>query len=65
VGVGTLGKWRSRFEEEGPAGLDDRPRGPGGGSRLAEPTRRAILMLKQSHPEWGSERCRRTRYDGP
>jgi len=56
VGPSTLGKWRSRFEEEGPAGLDERRRGAPKGSRLPEPTRRAILMLKSAHPEWGSDR---------
>jgi transposase InsO family protein len=52
----TLYAWRRRFEAEGPAGLSDQPRGPHRGSRLAEATQRAILMLKQAHPEWGCER---------
>jgi transposase InsO family protein len=58
VGVSqhTLYKWRQRFEAEGPAGLADRARGPRGGSRLPEQTRRAILMLKQAHPDWGQDR---------
>jgi transposase InsO family protein len=56
VGVSTLQKWKRRFEEQGPEGLMDRPRGSRGGSRLSEVTKRAILMLKQSHPEWGCER---------
>ena len=33
-------------------------RGAPRGSRLSEPTQRAILMLKQAHPEWGCERIR-------
>ncbi len=58
VGVSayTLYKWRQRFQDEGPAGLQDRPRGPGRGSRLADDTRRAILLMKQAHPEWGQDR---------
>jgi len=52
----TLYEWRRRFEADGPAGLADGRRGGRTGSRLAEPTRRAILMLKQAHPEWGQER---------
>ncbi|CAG0952335.1 putative protein YagA [Planctomycetaceae bacterium] len=58
VGVAphTLYTWRKRFEEFGPAGLSDHQRGAPAGSRLNEPTRRAILMLKQGHPEWGVQR---------
>jgi len=52
----SLYKWRSRFAEEGPAGLEDQPRGPTRGSRLSEETKRAILMMKQAHPEWGQDR---------
>jgi transposase InsO family protein len=58
VGVSrhTLQVWKRRFEEWGPAGLDDRMRGGPTGSRMPEATRRAILMMKASHPEWGCER---------
>ena len=56
VAAHTLYAWRKRFEEFGPAGLSDNPRGAPAGSRLNEPTRRAILMLKQGHPEWGVQR---------
>ena len=52
----TLYAWRRRFEELGPAGLDEKPRGSVTGSRLPEVTRRAIVMMKKQHPEWGSER---------
>jgi transposase InsO family protein len=60
VGVSrhTLYVWKRRFEEEGPAGLADKPRGREEGSRLPDATKRAILMMKQSHPEWGCERLR-------
>jgi len=52
----TLYTWKKLFTEQGPAGLADRPRGVKPGSRLPEPTKRAVLMMKQSHPEWGCER---------
>ncbi len=53
----SLYQWRKAFEQDGPAGLEDRPRGQKkGSSRLPEPTQRAILMLKRSHPEWGCDR---------
>ena len=51
----TLYGWRKRFEEAGPAGLMGHRRGQRG-SRLPEPTRRAILMMKQAHPDWGQDR---------
>jgi transposase InsO family protein len=52
----TLYAWRRRFESLGPEGLSDRPRGRVVGSRLGEAARRAILLLKESHPDWGSDR---------
>ncbi len=60
VGVSreTLFIWKRKFDRSGPAGLDDRPRGAPPGSRLSEATQRAILMLKEAHPEWGCERLR-------
>jgi len=67
VGVSkhTLYGWKKRFEEQGPAGLLDQPRGTHGGSRLPELTRRTILMLKASHPEWGCQRISDTLARGP
>jgi transposase InsO family protein len=58
VGVSqhTLYKWKQRFEQEGPAGLTDQKRGARRGSRLPEVTRRAIVMLKEAHPDWGEQR---------
>ncbi|CAG0949093.1 hypothetical protein PLCT2_00072 [Planctomycetaceae bacterium] len=58
VGVAphTLYSWRKRFDEFGPAGLSDQPKGAPTGSRLNVATRRAIVMLKRNHPEWGCER---------
>ncbi len=51
----TLYGWRKRFEEQGPAALLGHKRGLRG-SQLPEPTRRAILMMKQAHPDWGQDR---------
>ena len=60
VGVSrhTLFDWKKKFDRLGPAGLSDQVRGAPRGSRLTEPTQRAILMLKRAHPEWGCERIR-------
>ena len=44
------------FEPEGPAGLLESPRRKVRESALPEVTRRAILMLKESNPDWGSQR---------
>src|SRR2546426_585622 len=52
----TLYAWRKRFEELGPAGLDEKRRGAPKGSRVPEATRRAILMLKEGGGEGGWER---------
>ena len=58
------------FEEEGPAALMGYRKGQKG-SRLPEHVRRAILMMKEQHPDWGQDRihdmllrtraCRRVR----
>jgi transposase InsO family protein len=61
----TLYSWQKKFEAEGPAGLADKPRGAPAGSRLPEPTRRAILMLKESHPDWGCQRISDLLLRGP
>jgi len=68
VGVSyhTLYAWRRRFNEHGPAGLTDQATKRGAtGSRLSEPTKRAILMLKQANPEWGCQRISDVLYRGP
>jgi transposase len=52
----TLYDWKRRFEAQGAAGLCDGRRGGPTGSRLPEPTRRAILMMREAHPEWGQDR---------
>ena len=56
ISMHSLYKWKKAFEEEGPAGLQDKPRGRKVGSKLPDATRRAIVMLKQAHPEWGQDR---------
>lgn len=52
----TLYSWKKRFDEEGPGGLVDHPRGSRKGSRLPEVTKRAILMMAKANPEWGYQR---------
>jgi transposase InsO family protein len=61
----TLYSWKKRFEAEGPAGLEDKPRGGPMGSRLPEVTKRAILMLKQDNPDWGCEKISSMLLRGP
>lgn len=61
----TLYAWKQRFDTDGPAGLLDQPRGVPVGSRLPELTRRAILMLKESHPDWGCQRISDALVRGP
>jgi transposase InsO family protein len=56
LSVHTLRAWKARFAELGPAGLDDKPKGRAPGSRLSEATKRAILLLKEEHPDWGQDR---------
>ncbi|MHC4874592.1 MAG: DDE-type integrase/transposase/recombinase [Planctomycetota bacterium] len=58
VGVGhyTLYKWKRLFDEYGPEGLMDRPKGPAKGSTLSDITKRAILMIKEANPEFGCQR---------
>jgi transposase InsO family protein len=51
----TLYGWRKRFDELGPAALLGHRKGQRG-SQLPEPTRRAILMMKEAHPDWGQDR---------
>jgi transposase InsO family protein len=61
----TLYAWKARFAKEGPAGLLDQPRGGRPGSRLPELTRRTILLLKQSNPDWGCQRISDMLLRGP
>jgi transposase InsO family protein len=52
----TLYAWKKRFDQDGPGGLVDRPRGGPSGSKLPDLTRRTILMLKEANPSWGCQR---------
>ncbi len=61
----TLYSWKKRFEQMGPAGLMEQPRGSKKGSRLPELTKRTILMLKQAHPDWGCQRISDMLVRGP
>lgn len=65
VSTHTLYKWKKLFQEHGPAGLTEQPRGARTGSRLPEVTKRTILMLKQQHPEWGCQRISDMLVRGP
>ena len=61
----TLYGWKKRFEQHGPEGLMDQPRKAPGTNRLSEVTRRTILMLKTTHPDWGVERISQMLTRGP
>lgn len=51
----SLYEWKKRFEKDGPEGFLSQPREKAT-SRVPEVTRRTILMLKQTHPDWGCQR---------
>lgn len=55
ISAAALYKWKRLFEEHGPAGLEEK-RGAPTGSKLPEVTKRAILLLKSAHPDWGQDR---------
>src|SRR6516164_5528352 len=61
----TLSAWKKRFDQLGPAGLTDQPRGVSSGSKLPELTKRTILLLKQSHPDWGCQKISDMLLRGP
>ena len=65
VAAATLYEWKRRFEELGPAGLTDQPRGRKPGSRLPEATKRAILMMREAHGDWGCQRLSDMLLRGP
>ena len=68
VGVSrqTLYAWKNRFEQLGPAGLDEEARKKmPTGSKLPEVTKRTILMLKKANPDWGCQRLSDVLYRGP
>lgn len=61
----TLYAWKKAFDEEGPGGLMDKPRGGPRGMKLHELTKRTILMLKEKNPEWGCQRISDMLLRGP
>jgi transposase InsO family protein len=61
----TLYAWKKRFDQEGPAGLMDKPRGGPQGSRLPELTKRTIVMLKEANPTWGCQKISDMLVRGP
>jgi transposase InsO family protein len=61
----TLYAWKKKFDAEGPAGLMQQPRRRTAGRPLSDLTRRTILMLKQSHPDWGCQRISDVLWRGP
>jgi transposase InsO family protein len=61
----TLYGWKKKFETEGPAGLEDKPRDSAKRQKLNDLTRRAILMIKKAHPEYGCERISYMLVRGP
>jgi transposase InsO family protein len=67
VGVSkhTLYAWKKRFEADGPAGLMDQPKGGPRSNRLPDLTKRTILMLKESNPDWGCQRISDMLVRGP
>jgi len=48
--------WRRLLDKEGVAGLEPKPKGSPLGSRLPDVTRRAIIMTKRLHEDWGLDR---------
>lgn len=61
----TLYTWKKRFDEGGPAGLMDQPRGGPRGSRVAPHVRSAIVLLKRKHEDWGCQRIAHELMRGP
>jgi transposase InsO family protein len=61
----TLYAWKKKFASQGPAGLMDQPRGGPRGSRIADLTKRTILMLKTANPDWGCQRISDMLLRGP
>ena len=61
----TLYTWKKRFDDHGPAGLMDRPRKGAHTMKLADLTKRTILMLKEANPSWGCQRISDMLLRGP
>lgn len=61
----TLYAWKKKFDTQGPGGLMDQPHGSKPGSRLPELTKRTILLLKQTNPDWGCQKISDLLLRGP
>jgi transposase InsO family protein len=61
----TLYGWKQAFDELGPAGLMDKPRGGRQANKLHDLTKRTILMLKEKNPDWGCQRISDMLLRGP
>lgn len=61
----TLYAWKKRFDDHGPAGLMERPRKGAHSMKLADLTKRTILMLKETNPSWGCQRISDMLLRGP
>lgn len=61
----TLYAWKKAFDEQGPGGLMDRPKGGPQSMKLHELTKRTILMLKEKNPDWGCQRISDMLLRGP
>jgi len=48
-----LAAWKRQLAEHGVAGLEPKPKGSPKGSRMPDVVRRAILLMKRQHPDWG------------
>jgi transposase InsO family protein len=65
VSIHTLYKWRELLISDGAARLLGRPGRRREGSRLPPATLRAILLLKETHPDWGCDRISAELARGP
>jgi len=61
----TLYAWKKAFDEQGPGGLMDKPKGGPRSMKLHELTKRTILMLKEKNPDWGCQRISDMLLRGP
>jgi transposase InsO family protein len=53
----TAYKWVARYNDDGPAGLEDRSRAPAcHPNALDAPTQRLLLDARRSHPTWGARK---------
>ena len=57
VGRGTFYYWKSRFDEQGYAGLEEfRSRVPKEPKRIAQEVEQKVISMRREHPSWGKRR---------